>query len=59
LVDYADGYKVFVDEPEKVNVRINGIKEDNKDKIEESDKEVLINFINENYKVDKKSIIVQ
>jgi len=51
------------DEQNKIQMQVNkievGIKEDNKDKIEESDKEVLINFINENYKVDKKSIIVQ
>lgn len=61
LVDYADGYKVFVDEPEKVNVRINGIKEDNKNLIKElieKSKQVpeLLQNLTE-YKFEEKNVI--
>ncbi len=35
IIDYADGFKIFVDEPEKVNIRIDGIKEDNKNLVKE------------------------
>lgn len=35
IIDYAEGFKIFVDEPEKVNIRIDGIKEDNKNLIKE------------------------
>lgn len=35
LIDYVEGYRIFIDEPEKVNIRIDGIKEDNKNLIKE------------------------
>lgn len=35
ILDYVKGYKIFIDEPEKVINRINGIKEDSKNLIRE------------------------
>ncbi len=35
ILDYAKDFKIFVDEPDKVEQRINGIKEDNKNLIKE------------------------
>ena len=35
LLDYSKDFKIFVDEPDKVEQRINGIKEDNKNLIKE------------------------
>ena len=35
ILDYAKGFKIFVDEPDKIEQRINGIKEDNKNLIKE------------------------
>ncbi|MBR3134050.1 MAG: transcription-repair coupling factor [Clostridia bacterium] len=35
ILDYVDGFRILMDEPEKVNQRIEGIKEDNKNLIKE------------------------
>ncbi len=35
ILDYAKDFKIFVDEPDKIEQRINGIKEDNKNLIKE------------------------
>ena len=35
ILDYAKNFKIFIDEPDKVEQRINGIKEDNKNLVKE------------------------
>ena len=35
IIDYAENFKIFIDEPDKIEQRINGIKEDNKNLIKE------------------------
>ena len=62
LLDYCKDFKIFVDEIEKVNQRIEGIKEDNKNLIKELTEkekfvpEALSNLIEFNF--DEKNIVI-
>ncbi len=61
ILGYAKGFEIFVDEPEKVNQRIKGIKEDNKNLIKElklrhkKAPEALENIIN--FEFEEKNVI--
>ncbi len=61
LIDYAKDFKIFVDEPDKVEQRINGIQEDTKNLIKElitkgkSVPEAILNI--EDYKIELKNVI--
>lgn len=50
-------------EQNKIQMQVNkievGTRENDDDKIEESEKNMLVDYINENYKVDKKDIVVE
>ena len=62
FLDYCKDFKIFVDEIEKVNIRINGIKEDNKNLIKDLTEkkkflpEALLNMLEFNF--DEKNIVI-
>ena len=61
ILDYCSGFNVFIDEPEKVSQRIEGIKEDNKNLIKDiTDKERFVPESLENildFELNKKEVI--
>lgn len=63
ILDYLEGYKVYIDEPDKVIQRINAIQEDNKNlekELLEKDKDIpesLMNMDNYEFKVDNETYL--